>query len=611
MTAPVHASRTRIRIVYPKPEQEIYDDNTFLMGRVQGLSRCQLRVNGQIVPVSPHGFFAWKVHLHPGMNPMKVQVFPHNQTHPAAEELFALHRMPPYASPPTLPLTVISETLQPASNIWLTKDDQLTIACLASVDAHVSVSVPGLIDTPIALEPADFKKNVPHINGFLDTRERIFSQPHWTEKRIPLHGYYQAKIPLAHHISATSSHMENLPIILHLKHGEHKLDKTLPGKLTILKAPRPAIIQQDHVITRSMPPEGNRLTPQRSSTLVWIDGLEKKWMRARLNKQEFFYLPEESIQWLPQTHSIANTVLNAINVDTINASTAQIECVMSQHPAGMCPVQIEAIVLPSGLSRLQVRFYQVESQLDFVHYPAEHPLISQVHWRQVEDATVELWIDVARPLAGYDYKIQNGNWLITIKTLPQAIRDIHVLIDPGHGGAEHGAIGLNGIFEKDLNLTVSKLLRDALTAEGFQVRMSRETNLDVSLPARQQKALEAHADIILSVHHNALPDDRDPLTAVGACTFYYHPFSKSLAESLLQGLTTDTQQSPFHVPNYGLFDDSLFITRIHQALSTLIEVGFFTNPTEFERLIDPAFQKEVAHRIATGLRQYCLAQSKI
>jgi N-acetylmuramoyl-L-alanine amidase len=368
------------------------------------------------------------------------------------------------------------------------------------------------------------------------------------------------------------------------------------------------MIQTDRTVTRTAPVDGARLTPQRTNTRVSIDGLLQGWARVRLSRDDAFYIAQEDLDFLPVGTPSEALVLAAIKTASLTANQSIITLSFTGQPVHACPVQIEAVPSDS-MNRLQVRLAGVCSQCDFIQYPPQHEdaLIRQIHWRQVAENVLEVWLDLQKPLAGYDYAWRDGQWQLMVKTLPTALADIHVLIDPGHGGAEFGSTGLNGLPEKDLNLTVSRLLRDALLAEGFRVSLTRDRDESLSLPARGQRVIDHQADMVLSIHHNALPDGRDPLKAHGASAFYYQPFSKPLAEALLAGLT-DNRGSRFEVPNYGLFYDSLYMTRIHQTLAVLVEIGFFTYPQEFERLIDPAFQREAARRLASAVRAYCLAQ---
>ena len=605
------SAETRIRVVYPKPEQTIFEDSTFLMGAVFGLpAGARLWVNGQAVPVSHQGFFAWKIPIHAGLNPVRLEVRLAESVPPEAEELFALYGVPLLEVLPALPLAVHEETLAPASDVWLTPADTLTVACSASVDAEVGFTIPGWLEMSVLLQP------VQNGQAFLDTREMIFAELHWNARRIPTQGAYQVSIPVKSLLekAKASAKGEGLPkdspIVLRLRHGEQLLECMLPGRLTILTAPRMAIVIQDQAVTRTSPENGARLTPQCAQTRVTIDGLAKNWARVRLSQDEAFYLPLDALAFdagqAAQPESIVPIPMRlaSIKTEAQDGVTAAVRLIFAAQPEFACPVQVEAV--PSKrMNRLQVRFYGVCSHCDFIQYPPENTVIQQLHWRQVAENVLELWIDLHRPLAGYDYAWQSGEWRLTVKSLPASISDIRVLIDPGHGGAETGSTGLNGLPEKELNLTVSRLLRDALLKEGFQASLTRTGDQALSLPERGQLVVDEKADIVLSIHHNALPDGRDPLLAEGASCFYYHAFSKPLAQALLDGLT-DNRGSRFTVPNYGLFYDSLYMTRIHQALAVLVEIGFFTNPQEFERLIDPAFQQDATRRLSGALRRYCL-----
>lgn len=597
-------AETRIRVVYPKPEQQIFEDSTFLMGGVTGLPvGAHLLVNGQPVPTSPQGFFAWKIPVHAGLNPVKVEVRQEASTPPLAQELFALYGVPALPVLPELPLAVHPETLMPADDLWLMSNDMLTVACSASINAEVSFTIPGFLEQPVPLKPAQSE------SPYVDTREAIFAELHWVAQRIPVAGYYQVSVPVQSLLAMSEKKLdeipEKLPITLHLRQGDAHLEVTLPGRLTILKEPAVAMMTEDGAVTRTTPVNGARLTPQRAGTLVSVDGLQQRWARVRLSPDEAFYVMLDSLTFKPDVTRSKPLALASVKTEALSASAAMVRLIFSQSPALACPVQLES--LPSEhMNRLHIRLYGVCSHCDFIQYPPDNTVIRQLHWRQVAEHVLELWIDLNRPLSGYAYEWHEGEWQLTVNSLPRQLTDIRVLLDPGHGGNEPGSTGLNGLPEKELNLTVSRLLRDALLKEGFQVQLTRNGDQDLVLPQRGQAVVAQQTDIVLSIHHNALPDGRDPLKAEGTSCFYYHSFAKPLAERLLAGLT-DNRGSRYTVPNYGLFYDSLYMTRIHQATAVLVEIGFFTNPTEFERLIDPAFQQEAAQRLASALRGYCLA----
>jgi N-acetylmuramoyl-L-alanine amidase len=626
-----HASSSgeeaRIQLIYPKLEQEIYEDSSLLMGCVIDAppnTYLELSFQDQQVPVSTRiplssqGFFAWKIPIHAGMNPMELALRQSSATPPKAQLLFALHGATPWSVLPSLPLALHEETLLPETDVWLRDGDSFTVACSASRDAQVFLDIPGFLLHPLPIFSASHNNS--STPGFVDTREPIFAQLHWNSTRIPMEGYYSGKFSTAEILYAagiTHFHREylDLPLVLQLRHGEHVLKHPLNAKLSLITHGRSATVSQDRAVTRTAPENGARLTPQRLHTQVWIDGLKQGWARVRLSQHEAFYLPLEALTFLatkPQgTQELTGSQsLVSIHSKRLSDFSSEVTLIFSPLPGPeghACPIQIE--VVPSAeMNRLQVRLYGVCSRCDFIHYPPDDGVVRQIHWRPVADDVLELWIDLHHAISGYDYAWENGQWRFKVKVPPHRLEEVRVLIDPGHGGTETGSTGLNGLPEKTLNLTVSQLLQKALLEVGFrQVTLTRDTDDTLSLQDRGQQAIETVADLVLSIHHNALPDGRDPLQVEGASCFYYQPFAKTMAEALLNGLT-ERRHFRFDVPNYGLFYDSLAMTRIHQATAVLVEVGFFTNPDEFERLINPDFQQEISLRLASALRNYCLPQ---
>ncbi|HEY9735568.1 MAG TPA: N-acetylmuramoyl-L-alanine amidase, partial [Trichocoleus sp.] len=172
-----------------------------------------------------------------------------------------------------------------------------------------------------------------------------------------------------------------------------------------------------------------------------------------------------------------------------------------------------------------------------------------------------------------------------------------ILIDPGHGSAEDlGARGPNGYPEKDVALTVSLLLRDQLTARGARVIMTREGDEDVLPNQRADQIQRDQPDLALSIHYNALPDNGDALNTAGVGTFWYHAQAHDLAAFLHDYLVETLDR-----PSYGVFWNNLALTRPAVAPSVLLELGFMINPVEFEWIVDPQAQQELAEALADGV----------
>jgi len=182
-----------------------------------------------------------------------------------------------------------------------------------------------------------------------------------------------------------------------------------------------------------------------------------------------------------------------------------------------------------------------------------------------------------------------------IASLPAAPRNDVVCIDPGHGGTQLGAVSPRAVCEKDLNLQVALKLRDALQAKGKQVIMTRETDVDVALARRVELGREA--DLFISLHHNALPDARDPNLERGISLHYYQQSSRELACDLLIELTKATG-----LPVHGLYRQNLHVLRESQnPRAVLIELGFIIHPEESEIIVNADYQDACVRAIAESL----------
>jgi N-acetylmuramoyl-L-alanine amidase len=607
------SSKATIHVVYPKPGQKIFDDSSFIMGSLPDWKADQEHffINDDPVPVSAQGFFSQPIPVPRGA--VTVFLKRQNTRGDMVESHLRLEGVAPLTVLPPSPLAIHSQTLQPATDLWLSADDTLTVACSASENAQITVSIPGLRDKAFSLYPVSAID--PNTGPYLDTRQGVFAQLHWTGERIPRRGASSGQIAISALLQGVGDRISrtDLPLVLTITApGQSPLSVDLPGRLSILEAPLPATIMVPWAVTRLHAVDGARATPLPVGVKIQVDGLQDGWARTRLPGGQALYIALDDLKLVEpdDTQAIGTPSLENIQVLRLGESESEVICRFAQGTAEDCPVQIRIQPLPMGKSRLIVQLFNVTCRCDFIHYPPlPEALIEHIHWRAVTPRSMEVWIDLRAPLFGYTYEIQEHSWCLRLKTLPKHWQETRILLDPGHGGTETGSTGLDGRYEKDLNLKLALKVREALQQEGFTaISITRSRDLDLSLNARGKAVNEFKADIVLSLHHNALPDGRDPRRERGVSVFYYHPFAKSLADDILQGLTQPSSQSaPLlePLPALGVFYDSLYMTRLHQAMAVLVEFGFFTSPGDFEKLIDPAFQLQEAQKLAQAVKKAC------
>jgi N-acetylmuramoyl-L-alanine amidase len=162
-----------------------------------------------------------------------------------------------------------------------------------------------------------------------------------------------------------------------------------------------------------------------------------------------------------------------------------------------------------------------------------------------------------------------------------------------------GARGPTGYPEKDVTLVVSNLIRDRLIARGATVYMTREGDVDLYPQDRVALIDQLEPTIALSIHYNALPDAGDAENTAGIGMFWYQPQAHSLAVFLHNYLVNRLDR-----PSYGVFWNNLALTRPTVTPAVLLELGFMINPDEFEWIVDPQSQEQLAEAIAAGVQQW-------
>jgi len=184
--------------------------------------------------------------------------------------------------------------------------------------------------------------------------------------------------------------------------------------------------------------------------------------------------------------------------------------------------------------------------------------------------------------------------------LPQVPRGrFRVVIDPGHGGPDPGAVGIGGLRETDVVLDVSLQVARLLQARGVQVLLTRTTEVDVDLPPRVTLANSSGADVFVSVHANALSMERPDVNGIE--TFYFAGGrSQSLAEAIQQQLMAISPGTPDRGARPGRF----FVIRRTVMPSALAEMGFVTGEVDAPRLADPAYRRRLAQAVAAGILIY-------
>ncbi|MGV8145297.1 MAG: N-acetylmuramoyl-L-alanine amidase CwlD [Alkaliphilus sp.] len=187
-----------------------------------------------------------------------------------------------------------------------------------------------------------------------------------------------------------------------------------------------------------------------------------------------------------------------------------------------------------------------------------------------------------------------------------------IIIDPGHGGIDPGAVGKTGIVEKDINLAISLFLKDYLEKSGEIVVLTRSSDIGLhtsegSLRSKKEEDLKnrkeivrsSKGDLFLSIHLNSFTHSK----YYGAQTFYAsdnvggEKLAKRIQLQLRNVLDENNKRE-------SLVKDNMYLIRKLDIPAVLIECGFLSNPREEKLLNDVNYQKKIAWAIYTALQKY-------
>lgn len=195
--------------------------------------------------------------------------------------------------------------------------------------------------------------------------------------------------------------------------------------------------------------------------------------------------------------------------------------------------------------------------------------------------------------------------------IPLPLAGKTIVLDPGHGGPDGGAVGKDNTQEKGITLEVAKITRDYLQQAGALVYLTREEDTDLAgdisgysnrksadIRNRIKFIDEKEADMFLTIHLNALPSSKWS----GAQTFYYPEFpeNKELATTIQDEIIRNLENTN-RVP---LEINGIYLLKYAQVPGALVEIGFLSNERERELLKDEKYQRQMAASIYQGVIRY-------
>lgn len=592
-----------LRVTYP-PAGAAIDarDSSFLLGTT-GTGDARLWINGTPVPVAANGaWLAW-VPL-PRDSVMRFDVVARTA---ADSQHLAYELTRTRWQPPGRALWVDPASFVPRGRNWVQADEPLRLQVRATPGALARLRLPDGRRLPLVEEPGG--DEVP--NAF-----RAFDRD--PANLLPVGGTSRYVLtlrnlalgsdpgpPLGNGNGSAKDAAADAPV-LELIRGTDTLLTRWPLQVAILDSVT-RVVSLDDDPARKGGTDGitiGRAAP--GATYHWffgagtravLDRRQENDVRVRLSRDRAAWVPASDVQPLPP-----GTWPPLARARSITVSAAPDRAIVRIPLGERIPVR----VLEEERT-LHIELHATLADIDWTRYAPGDTLVHRIDWSQrAADETV-VSVHLGSPLWGYRVRWEGTDLLLEVRRPPvvdrrHPLRGRHILVDPGHPPA--GATGPTGLREAEANLAVAKELARLLEHEGARAELMRDADAPLDLGPRVQRADRSGAELLVSIHNNALPDGVNPFTNNGTSVFYNHVPSLPLARAVQAALVEE-----LGLRDLGVARGDLAMVRPTWLPAILTEGFFMIVPEQEAALRTAEGQGRYARGVVEGIRRFLAARA--
>ncbi|MBC8536877.1 N-acetylmuramoyl-L-alanine amidase [Feifania hominis] len=552
-----------LRIAYPSNNYKTEYEKTYIIGSAD--SRYPVTMNGETVARTASGHFACFVALEPGVNTFRFasngKTIDYKVTCTKGQSTTSA----PYQmdSP-----GFKSGSLAPTSSKSYKVGDKVTLSCIAPSEGKVIANING---TAVALN-----------RGESVSTEGIPCSKFTATYTLP------AKAGIGRITVGKPEYV--------LSYGGKTYKQSAAGTVTLF-VPDPQLTVQvtaTESIARTGPSSNDsRITPLAKGVTDYVTDEKNGYYKLRYGG----YVHKDNVKVVKQTLQ-KNTITKVTGT-----RTEKITDIRFTMPV-FAPYKLK-----QNSDSMVFTFYNTVGKEAFT-MASSNPLFSAFSFKQDGDNAVYT-LTLKQKDGFYGYSMSHENGVLSIKfknpqdlaSGSQTLAGKLILVDAGHGGSDPGAMGpmgKDGPNEAALNLLVAKELETALKARGATVIMTRTQDTSITLDERSAITRTRKPDLSISIHHNSLSSNYDIQKYFGILTMYSENFSSAFAKTMQQTLIAELDGRK----DSGTRQTGLAVCRIMDCPSILIEMGYVSNPYEFELLSNSAEIKKEAAAIAKGVENF-------
>ena len=589
-----------LRVAYPAPDAVLQiRDSSFIFGSA-GTGDARVTVDGQPARVWPNG--AWLAYVAlPADSVMPLRIEARTERD-SASIVYPVRRALPDAGRLTVGSVWLDTlSLAPAGRLWLSRGEYLTLDVRASEGAEVRLR---LVDgTVVPLTPRPGVLEVPAGVRAFERDTRRLRTPIVRDRYV---GLLRGRavgpdpgpiLPLPFTVTASDTAWPTVEAI----RGTDTARARWPVQIAVLDS-LPVVAELDDDTTRLVPPDSmtvGRAVPGGtyfwffpSGTRVAVTGRRNDDLRLRLAADADAWIPVGEARPIGPGGPAPSAVVGSLSVLSA-PDRATVRIPLSQR----VPFRVD-----EDERSLRVVVYGATGDVDWMRYGATDSLVRRMRWSQIATDQVALDFDLAQPVWGYRARWDRTDLLLDIRRPPpidegDPLRGRLIAVDAGHPPG--GAIGPTGLREAEANLAVALEVRRMLEAAGAKVLMTRTSDTPIDLWPRVQLAEQANADVLVSIHNNALPDGLNPFVNNGTSVYYNQPRSAPLARAIQRELVRR-----LGIRDLGFGRGDLALVRGTWMPSVLTEGLFMMLPDQEAALRSPEGQRRYAQAVVDGLRKY-------